>query len=148
MQIEEESDKIWKFQRYNLVFEYFHKPIFPAPFVVIFYLKLLVKLIVLFVMRVSLNKETIMRRDFLFYVYNKCRMRTYGFCMFSPPLSVLFIIQWFNFMFDVLDHHFVKHEDKKRIVKWENYVIDELMLKREKENKNSNEYKLCKNLEK
>jgi hypothetical protein len=43
---------------------------------------------------------------------------------------------------------FKKSEDKKRIVRWESYVIDELMLKREKEKKNSNEYKLKRNIEK
>ena len=30
--IENEADKIWKFERYALVYEYYSKPILPAPF--------------------------------------------------------------------------------------------------------------------
>lgn len=37
-EIESESDKIWRFQRYNLIYEYFHKTIFVPPFTGIYYL--------------------------------------------------------------------------------------------------------------
>ena len=36
--IESESDKIWKFQRYNLIYEYFQKTIFVPPFTFVYYL--------------------------------------------------------------------------------------------------------------
>ena len=35
--IEAQSTKIWKMQRYDLVYEFFHRPFFPPPFVLINY---------------------------------------------------------------------------------------------------------------
>jgi hypothetical protein len=37
-EIEAESDKIWRFQRYTLIYEYYHKTIFVPPFSSIYYL--------------------------------------------------------------------------------------------------------------
>lgn len=36
--IEEKSDKIWKKQRYDVIYEYFHKPTLPPPFVFLTFL--------------------------------------------------------------------------------------------------------------
>ena len=41
--IQKESDKLWKFQRYSLIYEYFHKPIFVAPIVVFYPLGYIIK---------------------------------------------------------------------------------------------------------
>ncbi len=47
--IDKESDKVWKYERYSLSYEYFHKPPLPPPFVLIYYVfylgKLLLKLV-------------------------------------------------------------------------------------------------------
>ncbi len=48
--IEADSKKIWKLQRYGLVFEYYNKPFLPPPFVlfsfVIYLVKTLIRIIV------------------------------------------------------------------------------------------------------
>jgi hypothetical protein len=42
--VEENTDKIWKFQRYSLIFKYKNLPIIPPPFIVISHLILFVKM--------------------------------------------------------------------------------------------------------
>ena len=41
--VDKQADKIWKYQRYLLAYEYFHKPIFVPPFVLIQHFGYLVK---------------------------------------------------------------------------------------------------------
>jgi len=43
--VEEESDNVWKSLRYKIVYEYFHKPTLPPPFVVIKFLSFPITLI-------------------------------------------------------------------------------------------------------
>ncbi|RNA33304.1 transient receptor potential cation channel subfamily M member 4-like, partial [Brachionus plicatilis] len=42
-EIQKESDKVWKFQRYSLIYEYFHKPILIPPLVVFYPLGYIIK---------------------------------------------------------------------------------------------------------
>jgi len=41
--IDKESDKVWKYQRYSLSYEYFHKPFAPSPLVLFYYIFYLLK---------------------------------------------------------------------------------------------------------
>ena len=36
--VEDNTDKIWKMQRYQVIYEYFHKPTLPPPFVLLTFL--------------------------------------------------------------------------------------------------------------
>jgi hypothetical protein len=48
----------------------------------------------------------------------------------------------------LLDYEFKNEMEKQRIVKWESYIADELITKKEKEEKESTDYKIKKNMEK
>ena len=43
--IEENADKIWKRQRYDLVYDYFYKSLFPRPLNMIYYLYFIMQMI-------------------------------------------------------------------------------------------------------
>ena len=75
--IEQESDKIWKFDRYKLVFEYFHKPILPPPFVLFYYIILAIK----FVIKLIINKK-FKKSDNIFIEFLRKKIKIYksGFC--------------------------------------------------------------------
>jgi hypothetical protein len=44
--IQKNANKIWKFERYNLVNEYFFKPILPAPFEIFSFLIIFIKFLI------------------------------------------------------------------------------------------------------
>ncbi|CAF0919426.1 unnamed protein product [Brachionus calyciflorus] len=56
--VESEADKIWKFQRYRLVNEYFHRPFLPVPFTVLYYLFEIFRMIFRFIFGLCFNLQS------------------------------------------------------------------------------------------
>ena len=76
--IEAESDKIWRYQKYNLIYEYFHKPIFFPPFTLLYYLYLATIKLCFYILRGTVfkslkpSKKNVFLRLF-FYLSQKYR---------------------------------------------------------------------------
>ena len=72
MRIEAESNNIWKKQRYGLFYEFYHKPFFPPPIILIDYameiVGIILKLIVVFIMdteyAIKFSEYSIVKRIF------------------------------------------------------------------------------------
>ena len=123
--IEAESNKIWKKQRYGLFYEFYHKPFFPPPIILLDYAaKLCMMLFNLVVVNlldeayaVKLANYSLMRRIM--------RKRRVGFV-----------------------YEFSTDEEEAHIIKWESYIASELISDQERENKEKIDYKLDRNSQK
>ncbi len=77
--IEAASDKIWKFERYKLVYEYFHKPILPPPLVLFYYVYLLFKWLARLVIEQTFKES---ENKMVLYMKKKTKIYKAGFCKF------------------------------------------------------------------
>ncbi|CAF0977505.1 unnamed protein product [Brachionus calyciflorus] len=121
--IQQASDPLWKFSRYLLVFEYYHKPLIPPPFIIIYYFTLGIRHAIHLILKIF-NQETINNS------------------MVLKKLDEFSLIYFPGFYFKTSD------DENERLVKWERCIIDELIYKIERENSDKKEFKLQQNLEK
>ena len=128
--IESEANKIWKSDRYNLVFSYYHKPFLPPPLIIFSYILLAFQFIV--------------RR--ILQTRNQDRSRTK-----LNPLLRFFIDetqQGFTWTFSIWCSLFYEFSDENKensLIKWESYNTDEYIFNLEKQSKESIDYRLVQN---
>ena len=53
-----QSNKIWKSQRYQLVFEYYHKPLLPPPFAIFSYILVFIRYLIRIIWIVAIRQRT------------------------------------------------------------------------------------------
>lgn len=89
-EIEKESDQIWKFQRYNLTYEYFYKPILVPPFILLYYIMYLLILLVGAVVLGVCAKDSAMYKRFSKSVFYRITLKfKKGFRKLNRVKSIL-----------------------------------------------------------
>ena len=75
--VENDADKIWKFERYALVYEYYSKPILPAPFQIFSFFIMAFKYILL---KCFFKNEQIKENSFkhILFVYSNQQEMGFG----------------------------------------------------------------------
>ena len=84
--IQNESEPIWKYSRYSLIYEYFHKSLIPPPFVLFDYGIIIIKMFLGSILKL-LNYETISKNCFLNFIQKLSRIYYPGFCMYQICLT-------------------------------------------------------------
>jgi hypothetical protein len=122
--IEEKSDKIWKYQRYFLVFEFVHKPIILPPFNILYYFGFMIAKLI----NIIKNKNNI----------ENLSLKPTGYCKFLNIISFKKII----FYFKKKDYEFRSFDEMTRLSNWEIFLANELVSRIDKEQKNSIDFKI------
>jgi hypothetical protein len=80
-EIEQKADDIWKFQRYSLVYEFYHKPFLPGPFMIVYYVFFMIFILLMKSIRRFFSAETINNNPILKLLFNATKKSSIGFGM-------------------------------------------------------------------